>query len=327
MRSVIDSGKAYLQWWKSWGTLPVRQWVRAAALYRRGDYEGASDLYQLGLDKFPDHRAAPYAHLDRAYCLFKLGRLREAEEHLTHIISVSPDLREAYARLLRLQVWSGQTSQAAWTVRRALRRFGWDADLLASLLLCVIENDGPRYLLKEAEDAYRKLADEAKGHHRLKTAIALLAIRKGQVSEGRKDLTRIASRPDAPLEALVAHAEILMNEGRVAYARQILRRAQLAAPKHPRVLSLFAASYLKSGPFYNPEFAVQLATTACQHSEWLSPREMHMLAEAYFQQGDTATALGIAYKAKEAGEGVLGTYRDSADLDRLIESLSSNVRA
>ena len=47
------------------------------------------------------------------------------------------------------------------------------------------------------------------------------------------------------------------------------------------------------------------------------------LAETYYHLDDRISALIIAQKAKEEGSRLMGTYRDAAVLDRLIEHLSS----
>jgi len=84
---------------------------------------------------------------------------------------------------------------------------------------------------------------------------------------------------------------------------------------------------MKAGPFYNGEYAKQLAIGACQLTNWSSPREMHLLAEAYYHTGDKISALVVASKAKQAGTRLMGTYRDVRVLEQLIESLSSGTQA
>ena len=137
----------------------------------------------------------------------------------------------------------------------------------------------------------------------------------------------MATATNTSLEDIMLFSEVLLEEDKVAYARQQLRRALVVAPEHPRLLSLFAQSYLKSGPFYNPEYAKQLATQACQSSGWESPREMHILADSYFHEGDKVFALLVASKAKQVGNKLLGAYRGVKTLDKLIEDLSAGTQA
>ncbi|NDC38365.1 MAG: hypothetical protein EBZ48_09980, partial [Proteobacteria bacterium] len=121
--------------------------------------------------------------------------------------------------------------------------------------------------------------------------------------------------------------KLLLTEGEVMPARRLLRRALVKLPENPQILSLLAQSYLQSGALYNAEYARQLATEACQRSEWSSPRELHILAEAFYHIGDKASALIIASKAKEEGSRLLGSYRDVKSLDQLIDNLSTGTLA
>ena len=161
----------------------------------------------------------------------------------------------------------------------------------------------------------------------LQTAFARLAIRNGDNGKGEYELERIVALKGAPLEAFTSLGELLLGQGRVAEARQWLKRALTERPDNPLVQSLIARTYIKSGPFYNADFGVQLATLACKNSGWVSPREMHVLAEAYLHTGDKMSALLIASRAKEVGSRVLGSYRDVKILDRMIQDLSAGSQA
>ena len=315
------------KWWKTWRTLPVWSWVRGAACYRAGRFELAERHYKAGLKRHAAHPANFCARLDLAYCLFKLGNLDEAEQLLRNVTNQLPASREAYLRLARLQMWSGRSLEAAWTIRRALRSIEVDPDLAALFLLAVLDNGGPGYLLDEAVEASKKVETEGNDFPRLQAARARLQIERGDDGAGREALERVAIEEDAPFEAIVMYSELLLGEGKIAHARRQLRRAMIASPDYPRVLSLLAESYMKAGPFYSGEYAKQLAVNACQLTNWASPREMHLLAEAYYHTGDKISALVVASKAKQAGTRLMGTYRDVRVLDQLIESLSSGTQA
>jgi tetratricopeptide (TPR) repeat protein len=314
---------AYIDWIKTWKALPVRSWIAAAESYRAGQYEEAANLYRKGLVGHPNHVARHCARLDLAYCLFRVGKYAAAKEELAAVIHSAPKLREGYIRLARLQLWIGQTMEAAWTLRRALRAVGADPELVASYVFAILDNGGPTHLLKEALSIINSLDANDRRHQKIEVAFARLAIHRKDLTTGKAALTRLANSSEAPFESVVAFADLLLSEGKVAQARQQLRRALAVAPNHPRVLSLLATSYLQSGQFYNPDFARQLAISACQSSGWVSPKEMHVLAEAYFSASDRLSALSIAIKAKEAGSKLLGNYRHVGSIDRLIESLSS----
>src|SRR5690349_4984533 len=117
---MLDCFNLYCKWWKTWKTLPVMSWLKAARHYRSGQFANAEVLYKQGLMKHPDHPAQISARLDLAYCLFKNRKLVEAEEQLRYVTTNSPKLREGHMRLARLQLWMGQTLDAAWTMRRAM---------------------------------------------------------------------------------------------------------------------------------------------------------------------------------------------------------------
>ncbi|MCB0338901.1 MAG: tetratricopeptide repeat protein [Bdellovibrionales bacterium] len=313
-----------IQWCKTWKALPVFNWIRGAKSFRSGKFREAALLYERGLKSHPHHPAALCARLDLAYCYFRLRRFQDADDQLKVVLTKAPTMREAYLRLARMQLWTGQAMSAAWTLRRALREFGTDADLVSTFLQAVLDNGGPNYLLQEGVEFLKQLPPSDRASSKLEIAAARLAIFRGDYKTGRGNLARLTAGATPPFEALVAYAEALIAEGRIAHSRQQLRRALQIAPDHPRVLSLFAESYLKSGPFYNPEFARQLALSACQNSGWCGPREMHILAEAYLANNERITALAVAHKAKEAGTRLLGNYRDVRTIDKLIEALSQN---
>ncbi len=323
---IASTIKLYHRWWKAWGTLPVSAWVRAAALYRAGKFEEAISSYESGLARYSAHPAAISAHLDLAYCLFRAGRFDEALQTLKFIVGRTPLVREAHIRLATVQMWLGQAIEAAWTMKRALQLMRSDAELVGTFLAAVVENGGPRFLLNEAiEEAARLPENEV--HPKLQVARARLKILQNEPGQGRTELEALAIDANATRDAVLAYAEVLVEDGKIAQARQHLRRLMNGASEHPRVLSLLAESYLKSGPFYNTEFAAQLATNACQKTNWCSPREMHVLAEAYLHDGDKISALLVASKAKEAGSKLLGAYREEKTLDKLIETLSTGTQA
>ena len=320
---MATSVTSVVQWWGTWRTVPVFSWIRAAQMYRAGRFARAIQLYRKGLDKHTVHPARFCARMDLAYCLFRSHRYAEAEHELRSVINHSPRLKEAYARLGRLQIWTGRPLEACWTMRRALRVVDPDVELLSIFLMAVLDNGGPAYLLKEALAALDSLSDKQRRDTRLEIVLARLAIYQGDKESGRSMLLRLATGLQAPFEAVVALAEVLLDEGRVANARQQLRRAMLVAPSHPRVLYLFAESYLREGPFQNVDFALQLAQSACQHTGWLGPRELHLLARTYDATGDRLSALLLAYKAKDIGSKLLGNYRHAKELQQLIDRLSN----
>lgn len=325
---MFSSISIYIRWWKTWQSLPVWHWVRAAGHFRAGQYGLAEELYQRGLNERHAHPAVNSARIDRSYCLFKLRRIGEAQDQLRAVLIDLPDSRDTYLRLARLQLWAGQALDAAWTVRRALQSCKIDSDFVAILLVAMVESGAPSFLVRETEDLLDELAEERRSDPLLQAGLARLALYRcpdDQQSFAR--LEQLATAENAPFEAVLLLAEVLLQRDETQRARQHLRRAMAATADHPRLLSLLAEVYLKSGDSYNPGYAKQLATSACQSTEWISPRELHILAETYYHLGDNISALIIASKAKEAGSRLLGSYRGVKNLERLIENLSEGTQA
>lgn len=324
---LLKNIQVIIKWWQTWHQLPILAWVRAAAHYRSGNYTKAQEYYERGLQRYATHPAAVYARLDLAFCYFKSGRLRDAEEQLRLSLFIRPAAREAYLRLARLLLWSGRGLESAWTMRRALRALPVDPELAGVFLLAVLESEAPRYLFREALRVARLAKDSEKTHTKLEVALALYELRYGDRGTGLGALAALSEKPQGDYDAVIAMAEIYFDTGDVTAARRELRRAMQLAPLHPKILALFAQSYLQESPLQNPEYAQQLATSACQYSEWQSPFAMHVLARSYYQLGDKMSALVIASKALEAGSRLLGTYRACGDLKRLVDALSTGTQA
>lgn len=319
--------KLYHRWWKAWRTLPVFNWVKAAALYRAGRFAEAARYYASGLESHPHHAAADGARLDLAYCYFKVGKLAEARDLLSLLLEANPESRHAYLRLARVQQWMGQLVESAWTLRKAYHLSGQDAELVGYLLNAVVDGGAPTELLREALSAVNRLPVAEREHPRIMLGRAKLRLLGENEDDGIAQLEQLATTGKPTREAVLAWAEFLIRHGRLAEGRMHLRRVMSVSPDHPTAHLLFAESYLQGSPFYNPEFAIQLATTGCQRVGWSNPRALHLLAEAYREFGDKTSALLFASRAKELGSRILGEYRDSEKLDSLIEKLSGGTVA
>ncbi|RME58139.1 MAG: hypothetical protein D6780_07235 [Candidatus Dadabacteria bacterium] len=319
--------KEIFYWIKTWKCTPVWSWVRATYLFKQGLYKEASFYYKKGIQNNPNHKALFCAYTDLAQCLIELGKYEEAERYL---LKVTLSLRSSYTariRLARLQLWLGQPADAAWTLYRGLKEHSHRPDYVGLYLYSVLEGGGASYLLRSAAAAANKLKSANIESPLLKTALAKFSIERGKRELGVHILTTLVEEggDKAPVEALFTLAEELLKDGQTAQAKRYLRRALLISPNCPRALSLLAQLYLKSGPFYSPEYAVQLATTACKYCGWLSARELHILAEAFYHTGDQLMALAVASKARLRGRSLSGGYRDLDQLEKLIESLKETV--
>jgi uncharacterized protein HemY len=267
------------------------------------------------------------ALLDLSHCLFRLKNFEQAERYLRQASVVSKNEREPYVRLARLQLWLGHSVEAAWTVRTALSSLPADPELVTLFVTAAIESGGVGPLLTEARDLLREMHCEPEAAPRLEVARIRLKMQDGDLGEARDDLAALANKDRGPFEAVVAFAHVLLDEGKTAYARHHLHRALTVSSEHPKVLRLLSLSYLQAGHYFEPEYAIQLATRACQATGWAGMHEMHTLARAYALSGDKVSALLIASKAKEAGRNLLGIYPEVQSLEKLIHSLSSGTQA
>jgi tetratricopeptide (TPR) repeat protein len=267
------------------------------------------------------------ALLDLSHCLFRTRKFDEAEGCLRQAVLASPGERETYVRLARLQLWLGYATEAAWTIRSCLQRISPDPELISIFVTAVVESGGVSYLVREAKEHLSSVHVETDAYPRLEVAKARFEMLVGDRAAARERLAGLAALDKGPFDAVVAFAEVLMAEGKIAYARHHLHRALIVSPEHPKVLTLLARSYRDEGVFYEPDFAVQLATKACQTTAWKGIHEMHMLAQAFAVCGDKVSALLIASKAKDTGRRLLGCYREAKNLDQLIQRLSEGTQA
>ncbi len=312
----------FKEWVRVWRSIPVASWIDAAELYKAGRYDEAAALYKKGLRNHPLNPARMGALLDIAHCHYKLKQFEDAEQYLRQAITAFPAEREAYVRLARLQLWLGYASEAAWTIKMCLAHVAPDPELATLFVSAVVETGGVIYFVNEAKDLLANLHCEREAYPRLEVAKARFDLMLGESESARDELARLAAIDRGPFEAVVSFGQVLIEEGKTAYARHQLHRSLIVSPEHPKVLRLLARSYLVEGPFFEPEYAVQLAVRACQSTAWHGIHEMHVLADAYALSGDKVSALLVASKAKEVGSQLLGSYPESKSLDKLIETLS-----
>lgn len=319
--------RLYKDWIVSWRSLPVRPWIKAAQAYKQGNFERAVELYRRGLKAYPCSPARLNALLDLSHCLFRLRRFEEAEQALRQASVAAPGEREVYLRLARLQLWLGHSAEAAWTIRTCLQKVPSDPELVTIFVTAVVEGGGAPHLVHEAKELLRNLHYEHEAFPRLEVARLRLELLTTDSVAAREEIGKLATADKGPFEAVVSFAQILLAEGKLAYARHHLHRALSVSPDHPRVLRLLSRSYLETGIFFEPDYAVQLATRSCQATGWKGVREMHVLAQAYMASGDKISALLVASKAKDIGRRLLGSFPDAKNLEQLIERLSTGTQA
>jgi tetratricopeptide (TPR) repeat protein len=327
LSSLARRVRGYYDWFSTWGCLPVDEWIEASRFYKAGDYAKAAELYKLGLKSNPNSPARANALLDLAHCLFRIRAHQEAEIYLRQVVSVHPDLREGYVRLARLQLWLGYANEALWTMRVCVSRIALDPELLTLFITAVVEAGGQPAAIAEARALLAKLHYEPEGFPRLEVARARLNFLSDSSTESRLELSKLAALDRGPFEAVVAFAEVLISEGKIAYARHHLHRALTAAPDHPRVLRLLALTYLTEGLFYEPEHAVQVALRGCQVTGWRGIHETFILAQAYMAAGDKVAALLAATRAKQIAARLIGGFPEVEQLEKMLHGATAESQA
>lgn len=315
--------KGYVDWVSRWRTLPVRSWIKGAELYQSGEFFKAAELYKQGLSTHPHNPARVNALLDLSHCLFKLQRFDEAEVFLRQVTASFPEVREGYVRLARLQLWLGYATEALWTMRVCLQRIPVDPEIVTLFINAVVDSGADASAVHEAHTILGRVHCDAGGFPGLEVARARLSFASSQCDDSRSDISRLASRDRGPFDAVVTFAEVLISEGKLAYARHHLHRAFTVAPEHPKVMRLLAVSYLHEGPFFEPEFAVQLAVRACQVTAWRGIHELYILAQAYVAHGDKAAALMVALQAKKIAGRLIGGHPGIEKLERFLQTATA----
>src|SRR5262249_31179798 len=95
-------------------------WIRGAELFRSGEFKRARHYYERGLKRHGAHAASACARLDFAYCLYQDCDLARAISELEKLTSTSTHLKDAYLLLAKLQLITGKSKEAVFTMKRCL---------------------------------------------------------------------------------------------------------------------------------------------------------------------------------------------------------------
>lgn len=324
---MLNLIKKSIKWWKTWGSFPCFYWIIAADQYREGHYEKAIELYEKGLKKYQDHPARFCALMDQAYCLFKTKKFHSAIKKLKFVNKHLPESKESYLRLANIYKWIGNDIEATWLLRKAIKNFPNDEELTSMFVFAVLDSSAPDHLIEEAYAQISKFSTSK--NHILNTARAALEYEYGEKEEARATLSKIACKLASNIPAKIYFSKILIEEGQYNFARINLTNALKLHPENPVILSLLAKTYQKESEDNdeNLNYALQLATSATQNSGWLSPRELHTLAQIYLEFGDKVSALLIASKAQDISRKRSDSYVDSKQLNEFVTSLAGGTLA
>lgn len=291
------------RWWRIWRTVPVLSWIRAAELFREGNFRKASEYYLRGLTQFPNHKAAACARLDYAYCNFRLGEIDVALREVSEVTRVERPLRDALLLHVKVLCATSENKQALAVIRKAVNLYADEVVVLAryvhialwlkdtdSHIAIVIERLKAARAAKSLEDPQQIIIDVAIAHYELVSGT--------NREEGEKLISRAFATGRAPVEAFIIKGEQLLEEGRVVVARELLSRACKMAPQDPRPYALQAKSYLGETDQSDAPWAVQIATQACRISGWQHIESVQVLADAYAENGEEEVAELFNERAK-----------------------------
>lgn len=276
-------------WVKTWNCVPVLNWIAAAVAFKDGDFFRAAQRYERGLRRHPRHPARVCALLDYAHSLFRIGELSEARSVAYQAIAEGGQMPELYILIGRIEMLFGAPLKAREIIERAIQVSGATVHLKLCLAHASIQTAvDPLDLNDIREDllelrATLPLTDPALLS--VDTAIAIYESRFGDTAIGERLLSRVLATGQGPIEASLFRAESYLEQGRVSSARDLLDRITLSAPHDPRAITALAHSYLMEGNF-NPDYAKQLALTACRRSNWENPKALQILTEACTANGD-----------------------------------------
>lgn len=321
---MVKSFTDTLKWIARWRSRPVSAWLIASRLYNQGRYREALRHFSDGLKEHPKHPASQEIRLNYSYALFVGGRVVEAIDQLQEAVRINPTYLDAVLKLAHLQSWIGRDSDVVNTVSRGIAQIGASKQLLAMLAISSlrlrVDNGFVEKVLSRAQSL--ETSDGERGEHLLSIAEAKYSLVNGQIYKGRKALVDLCEKESTSPEALMALSEFLLIEGKVVFARQQLRRALSLVPHQPLVLALLSETYLVEAAGYQPQFALQLALSAVQASNWSGPSALYALAKAYLFAEEPQAALLVLDKARSEMLPALNLYRIGESIDQLREQLN-----
>jgi len=297
----IDMLTRCLLWVKNWYALPVFSWIKADLSFEDRRFQEAADLYLRGCSGNRTHPAFTVISLKLAYCQCKLGQHKEAIQTFRRSLELNNQSRETYIRLARLELWLCRAEHAYKTLKQAISMLGPDVEMSALFLIAALDSDNSAQNISEAYVIARRFVGIGKETPLLSLAVARYDFSNGLKNKAKSAISAICEKKNAPLEAFITMGEILLGEGNVGSAKLYLREALAINPQHPRTQTLLAESYLTESPGRSPEYALQLASNACQSSFWEHMHSMQVLAEAYYQCGKKTDAVLVANKARSVG--------------------------
>lgn len=331
MKSVLRKPKlatlsVIVQWWRIWKTLPVWSWLVAAEHFRRGEFYASSQHYKKGLARFHNHKVAPYARFDYAYCLYRLNDFLTARQELYLTIKKNAQIKDAYLLLAKIEGALGNSIGQANVLKACLRHFPQETQVVCAYLECLLALELTDAVTREIRDCLfqlrnQKLSSEADSLL-VDAVLARYEVTYGEYRLGEQLLARVLATGTAPIEAIVLRGEILLEEGRIFNAREQFRRALEISPRDARAAMFLARTYLHGDTPEDKLYSVQLATLACQRSHWMNSECLQILVQAYQATGEQASAQLIRERANRLQLKKLINVDEIKSLRQTIQELS-----
>ncbi len=271
------------RWVRSWGCLPIWDWLIAAYYYSEKCYRKSLFYYKKGINKNPNHRATNSARLDAAYCMLKLGQLDRAYQELSFLVhepNVGKDTFLLYLRVLRYLGKKDKAIQVGCLVYEHIKHDPLVVAANAHSLLWAMDNNKQKakVIRKSLFVARSKVSIGSREDYVIQTALAHFEMRYGDPTKAHRMFSRILFSGKAPYEAVVLKGFALLAESKSELARHQFVRAVSVRHEDPEPWIGIAKSYLASSSEESLLFAIQAAQKACSLSSYQNLEALNILA-------------------------------------------------
>lgn len=313
---MIQFLKACIKWQKTWHTMPVFDWVKAANLYKKGQYYHAAKLYKKGMESHSHHIAFKSAQNDYLICLMKTGEYLLCASYLERLVSDDNCEQKYLLQLASIYLRFGEVKKRQELLIKCVQKYGIDEFNIAQIIHSSIDAGEINYFSSKLRLSLGKI----KKNIFINTAISRWNYQLNMSAANRATIANLAAQSNAPLEAQLIYADILRQEDRYDYARKHYVKAMVIAPRDPRPYIGNAKCLLYLGLEHHINSALGMALEAVRLSCWKNHMALQILAECYVKTGDKITALMVADLAVTASKREQNQV--SEELTLLYNSLS-----